>query len=197
MLPLILTNHTAALILNSCYFLWLMPEIIHTFSHHIEVSSHADDRYSGSVVKVALGTAILSANWLIHMETWATILWHPVLVFALGVVLVVSGVTFRWYSIRVLGKYFSVQLGVQPGQTVMKEGPYRWIRHPSYTGSLVTLLGFGIAFTNWLCLISVPLIVLAGYSYRAHVEEQMLINKLRELYREYMRNTKRFIPFIY
>lgn len=197
MLPLVLTNHTAARILTSCYLIWLVPEIIHTFSHHITAGSLADDHHSSLVLRFCLGTSVLLANWLARVETWGTIFWHPALIFGLGVALVVSGVTFRWYAIHVLGKYFSVRLGVQQDQTVMKAGPYRWIRHPSYTGSLITLLGLGMAFTNWLCLVSVPLIVLSGYIYRASVEEQMLVNALGEPYREYMRTTKRFIPFVY
>jgi len=59
------------------------------------------------------------------------------------------------------------------------------------------MLGLGMAFTNWLCLISVPLITLVGYIYRANVEEQMLVNALGDSYREYMKHTKRFIPFVY
>ena len=197
MLPLILTNHTAARFLYACYFIWLVPEIIHTFSHQIGTSSRANGNYSNLVVRLCLGSSILLANWLIRVETWATISWYPTLIFGLGVALIVSGVAFRWYSIRVLGKYFSVQLGVQPDQTVMKDGPYRWVRHPSYTGSLITMLGFGLAFTNWLCLVSVPLIVFMGYVYRANVEERMLVAALGDPYREYMRDTKRFIPFVY
>lgn len=195
--PLVLTNHTTALILNVCYFVWLIPEVFHTFSHHIEASSRANDGYSNVVVRLCLGCSILLANWLIRVQTWATITWYPFLIFGIGIALVLGGVTFRWYSIRLLGKYFSVQLGVQAGQTVMRDGLYRWIRHPSYTGSLITMLGFGLAFTNWLCLVSVPLIVLVGYSYRANVEERMLVHALGEPYREYMRDTKRFIPFVY
>jgi protein-S-isoprenylcysteine O-methyltransferase Ste14 len=197
MLPLVLTNHTAALILTGGYFIWLVPELIHTFSHRVKASSRVDDPYSGIVLRLSLGTAVLSANWLARVETWATIAWHPILTFSLGITLIVIGVAFRWYSIHELGKYFSVQLAVQPGQTIMKDGPYRWIRHPSYTGSLITMLGLGMAFTNWLCLVSVPLIVFVGFNYRANVEERMLITALGDSYREYMKGTKRFIPFIY
>lgn len=197
MLPLVLTNHTAGLILTCGYFIWLVPEVIYIFSHRVDANFRANDPYSGLTVKLSLGTAVLSANWLVRVETWGTISWHPILIFGFGIALMVIGVVFRWYVIRVLGKYFSVQLGVQPGQTVMKEGPYRWIRHPSYTGSLITMLGLGLAFTNWLCLVSVPLIVLIGYSYRANVEERMLVTALGDPYREYMKNTKRFIPFVY
>jgi len=197
MLPLVLTNHTATLILTGGYFIWLVPEMIYTVSRRIKMSSRANDGYSSLVIRLSLVTAVFLANWLVRVQTWASISWHPVLIFGLGIMLMVSGVAFRWYSIRVLGKYFSVNLVVQPGQTVMREGPYRWIRHPSYTGSLITMLGLGLAFTNWLCLVSVPLIVLIGYSYRANVEEQMLITALGTPYREYMKDTKRFIPFVY
>ena len=197
MLPLVLTDHTAMLILNWGYFIWLVPEVIYTVSRRIKMSSHANDGYSSLVIRLSLGTAVFLANWLIRVETWATISWRPVLIFGLGIMLMVGGVAFRWYSIRVLGKYFSVNLVVQPGQTVMREGPYRWIRHPSYTGSLITMLGLGLAFTNWLCLVSVPLITLIGYSYRANVEERMLTTALGDRYREYMKDTKRFIPFVY
>ena len=197
MLPLVLINHLVALSLYVCYFIWLIPEIIHTFSYPIEAGSRANDGYSNLVVRLCLGSSILLANWLIRVQTWATIFWHPILIFGIGVALVLGGVAFRWYAIHVLGKYYSVQLGVQPGQTVMRDGPYRWIRHPSYTGSLITTLGFGFAFTNWLCLVSVPLIVLIGYSYRATVEERMLVTALGDPYKEYIKNTKRFIPFVY
>jgi len=197
MLPLILTNQTSAAVLNVCYFIWLVPEIIHTFLHRIEASSRADEHQTSLVIKICMGTSILLASWLIRVQIWAAITWHPYLIFGVGVALIMGDVAFRWYSIRVLGKYFCVQLGVQAGQTVMKDGPYRWIRHPSYTGSLITMLGFGIAFTNWLCLVSVPLIVFIGYVYRANVEERMLANGLGDSYREYMKNTKCFIPFVY
>jgi len=197
MLPVVLTNHTVALILNGCYFIWLIPEIIHTFSHYIEASARADEYHSSLVIKICMGTSILLANWFMRVQTWATITWHPALVFGVGIALILVGVAFRWYSIHVLGKYFSVQLGVQAGQTVVRDGPYRWIRHPSYTGSLITMLGFGLVFTNWLCLVGVPLIVLIGYSYRANVEERMLVNAMGDPYREYIKNTKRFIPFVY
>jgi len=197
MLPLVLTNHSAMLFLTVGYFIWLVSEFIYTFSRRAERNSRVNDSYSGLVIKLSLGTAVLLANWLMRVETWATISWRPVLIFGLGIVLILGGVAFRWYAIRVLGKYFSVQLAVQPGQIVMEEGPYRWIRHPSYTGSLITMLGFGMAFSNWLCLVSVPLIALIGYSYRANVEERMLVTALGESYREYMKNTKRFIPFVY
>ena len=108
-----------------------------------------------------------------------------------------AGVAFRWYSIRVLGKYFTRQVAIQPGQTVVENGPYHWIRHPSYSGALLTIFGLGLVFGNWLSLIGVIAIAFIGYSYRVSVEEKTLVEALGEPYRQYMKRTKRFIPFLY
>jgi protein-S-isoprenylcysteine O-methyltransferase Ste14 len=87
-------------------------------------------------------------------------------------------------------------VAVAPGQTVIETGPYRLIRHPSYTGFLITLLGFGLCLTNWLSLLVIMACALIGFSYRIHVEEQVLQEQLGQRYQEYMRRTKRLIPFV-
>jgi protein-S-isoprenylcysteine O-methyltransferase Ste14 len=137
------------------------------------------------------------AYWLAHAAPRADISWHPVFLYVLGIVLMVIGVVFRWYAVVMLGKYFSVRLAIQPGQMVIQAGPYRWIRHPSYTGALITMFGLGLAFTNWLSLISILVAGFIGYSYRVMVEERILIAALGDPYCEYMKRTKRFIPFVY
>ncbi|MEP6894075.1 MAG: isoprenylcysteine carboxylmethyltransferase family protein [Chloroflexota bacterium] len=196
MLPYIFTNHTAALILDLAYAIWFLPELIHTYTHRVDTTSAADDRLSGLGVALGIWVGIFLA-YTLAPEPHAVILWHPALLFALGITLMVTGVAFRWYAVAMLGKYFSFQLAIQPGQTVVEQGPYRWIRHPSYTGSLITMFGLGLVFTNWLSLLAILIAGFIGYSYRVSVEEQILIKALGEPYRAYMQRTKRFIPFVY
>jgi len=87
-------------------------------------------------------------------------------------------------------------VAVAPEQTVIETGPYRLIRHPSYTGFLITLLGLGLSSTNWLSLLVLMGCALIGLSYRIHVEERVLKAHLGQRYQEYMRRTKRLIPFV-
>ncbi len=197
MQPLIFTSQTADWILYAAYAIWLVPEFIHTYTHRVDPASHANDRRSGLVIAFSIWFGIFLAYALAHAEPSADIAWHPVLLFALGILLMVAGVAFRWYAVSVLGKYFSFRLAIQPEQTVMQDGPYRYIRHPSYTGALITLFGLGMVFTNWLSLLSILVIGFIGYNYRVFVEEKMLVTALGEPYREYMQRTKRFIPFVY
>ncbi len=107
-----------------------------------------------------------------------------------------AGVAFRWYSISILGKYFTTVITIQPGHTVVENGPYRWIRHPTYSGALLTILGLGAALGNWFSLATVMLAAIIGYSYRIYVEERALVESLGDPYREYMQRTKRIIPFV-
>jgi len=130
MQPFLVTNHIAGLILNAAYVIWLVPEFIHTYTHRVDTKSTADDRRSGLGIALSIWVGIFLAYTLAHAEPQADIAWHSALLFTLGIILMVTGVIFRWYAVSVLGKYFSFQLAVQPGQTVVEQGPYRWIRHP-------------------------------------------------------------------
>jgi len=106
-----------------------------------------------------------------------------------------AGIALRWYAVWVLGASFTVDVSTRPGQAVVEAGPYRWIRHPSYTGGLLTILGLLVCCDNWASLAAV-VIALAGYAYRIRIEERALAGDLGAPYRDYMRRTKRLIPFV-
>jgi protein-S-isoprenylcysteine O-methyltransferase Ste14 len=116
-------------------------------------------------------------------------------VFVAGLVLMLAGMALRWYAVWVLGSSFTVDVATRPGQVVVDSGPYRWIRHPSYTGGLLTLLGVLVCCCNAVSLVALVL-ALGGYAYRIRIEEEALATDLGAPYRDYMRRTKRLIPFV-
>jgi protein-S-isoprenylcysteine O-methyltransferase Ste14 len=97
---------------------------------------------------------------------------------------------------RVLGRYFTFNVAVHAGQTVVEAGPYRYIRHPSYTGALITVVGLGLVLGNWAGMIALVACVGTGYAYRIWVEESALVLALGEPYRAYMGRTRRLVPFV-
>jgi protein-S-isoprenylcysteine O-methyltransferase Ste14 len=115
--------------------------------------------------------------------------------FVAGLVLMIAGMALRWYSIRVLGASFTLEVATRPGQVIVQSGPYRRIRHPSYTGALLTLVGILLCCANFASLAAIVL-ALVGYGVRIRVEERALVTDLGSPYREYMRRTKRLIPFL-
>jgi protein-S-isoprenylcysteine O-methyltransferase Ste14 len=85
---------------------------------------------------------------------------------------------------------------VTPDQTLIERGAYRWVRHPSYTAGLLIMTGSGLALGNWVSLLVLVFVTPSIYAYRVVVEERALTAVMGEEYRQYMRRTKRFIPFV-
>ena len=141
-----------------------------------------------SVVSAVLAAALLPGAAMIHGRA---------LVFGLGIALIFVGTALRTYAIRVLGRYFVITVAVEPDQQVIERGPYRLIRHPSYTGALLSLLGFGLVLTNWASLAAIILWNAVGFGYRVVVEEQVLSRALGQPYIAYMRRTRRLLPYVF
>ncbi len=196
MLPLIASNHLDQLVLDVGYVIWLAPELW-LWVRRNGVDVQVKDRLSGMVLVFGIWLGLFTGYFFAYAGKSFAIPWHRTLLFGIGILLMLIGVVFRQYSIRVLGKYFTTRVAIQPGQTVVQSGPYRWIRHPSYSGALLTILGVALSFANWLSLIGVLLIPFLGYSYRVWVEENALVKSLGQPYLDYMKHTKRFIPYIY
>jgi protein-S-isoprenylcysteine O-methyltransferase Ste14 len=118
-------------------------------------------------------------------------------VFFIGITLMLAGLAFRFYAMWVLGRFFTYDVAVQADQTIVEAGPYRYIRHPSYTGALITLVGLGLALGNWAALLTILACMGIAYAYRITVEEAALVAALGEPYKQYMRRTQRLVPFLF
>ena len=117
-------------------------------------------------------------------------------VFYAGLGLMAGGLGVRQWAILTLGRYFAPDVSLERDHRLVEAGPYRYVRHPSYTGTFITIAGYGLALTNWLSLLVMLLIPGLAYGYRMRVEEQALIDTFGEEYRAYMRRTWRILPFI-
>jgi protein-S-isoprenylcysteine O-methyltransferase len=123
--------------------------------------------------------------------------WNQPVVVTLASLLLMGGIAFRAFAVRTLGRYFTNDLAVSADQPVIQDGPYRLIRHPAYTGTLLSAVGAGLGMTNWLSLIAVVAGFLIGHLYRVGIEEREMTASIGEPYAAYMRRTKRFIPFLF
>lgn len=155
------------------------------------------DRGSLVVVLGLLALGMLGAFAIALAMPGAAIAGNTPVVFWAGIVCIVLGITLRWYAIRVLGRNFSPVVAVQSNQQIVQTGPYRYVRHPSYSGALLSLVGLGLALTNWLSLLALLICALPGFLYRVEVEERALRETLGQPYADYMRHTRRFVPFFW
>jgi len=180
--------------------IWDVPEVIVAFRQKAKVSrkdASIQDRGSLGIL-VGLLWGGLALDFLLGASLQAAaISWHRTVLFLLGVALILLGVALRWYAIWTLGQFFTRDVAVSADQKVVQDGPYRYIRHPAYSGTILTMLGMGLALTNWAGLIVLLVCVLAGHLYRVRVEEKALSQTIGQPYLEYMHRTKRFIPFVF
>lgn len=115
----------------------------------------------------------------------------------LGSSIIVLGMILRFVAIYTLGIFFTVDLSIQDNHELIRKGLYKTIRHPSYTGSLLSFLGFGLSLNNWLSLILIFVPVLAAFIYRINLEEKLLLDQVGLKYKDYKKQTRRLIPWIY
>src|SRR5437879_4206092 len=113
-----------------------------------------------------------------------------------GIFLMLLGVVIRQWAIAVLGRFFSFHVRVVEDHRVIDKGPYRLVRHPSYSGVLITFIGLSLAVQSLGALLVLLSVFVVSYGYRMRVEEKALLAELGEDYSNYMKRTKRLIPYI-
>lgn len=157
------------------------------------VLDHGTRAWADAITVVLLVGAILAAVFI----QGAAIPIDPWLAFSLGSVVVVLGVALRLWAARTLGRFFTQSVTISPGQFVVTSGPYRFVRHPGYTGLLVSLVGLALMLGNWASI----LIVIAGFFVahvpRIRVEERALEENLGEEYRAFEHTHKRLVPGVW
>jgi protein-S-isoprenylcysteine O-methyltransferase Ste14 len=179
------------------FWLCVVPEIVLSALLRSGKTAQKSDKGSKLVVIVAANLAMMIGFGVAIAFPGLSIHTHWRALFDVGIALWWSGALFRFYSMRTLGRFFTYDVAVSANQHVVERGPYRWIRHPSYLGSLVANIGLGMTMTNWLAVFLPVLCLAVAYAYRIAIEERALLEGLGAPYREYMRRTWRLIPFAF
>jgi protein-S-isoprenylcysteine O-methyltransferase Ste14 len=122
-------------------------------------------------------------------NTWGTL--------AIGACIVGLGAGLRVWAVWSLGRFFRREVTIEVGQTVVQTGPYRWVRHPAYTGDLLIAFGFGLAWGSWVGAVVALVIAFAGHVPRIRVEEAALRGALGESYENYARRRARLVPAVW
>ncbi|MFQ5583375.1 MAG: methyltransferase family protein, partial [Calditrichia bacterium] len=103
----------------------------------------------------------------------------------------------RWWAIFTLRKYFTVNVAIVEGHKIIQKGLYKKIRHPSYSGSLISFLGLGITFASWASILIIFIPIYIAFLHRINIEERALLAEFGDEYRNYMNHTARLIPKLY
>lgn len=141
--------------------------------------------FSISMMLVLLAINVFVSPWFFYPEISVSIF---------GSTLALIGVCLRFYAIQTLSIYFDANIQIKENHELIQYGLFRYIRHPSYTGSLLTFIGFGIASLNALTAIVLPAFLIAAYIKRIRLEEKVLIGGFGQQYEDYRKTTGALFP---
>lgn len=173
-----------------------ISEIAISFSLRARGDSARKDRGSLPLIWIVVTLSIMLGIWLNTTVPDARLPWPHTVYFA-GLAIFGFGLLLRWWSIITLGRFFTVQVAIASDHRLIQNGPYRILRHPSYTGVLLELLGFTLCMGNWLTMIVMLAPVLVVFGWRIHVEEAALGDAFADQWRDYVRRTWRLLPLVY
>ena len=195
MKPYFDTSHLAGVLMLIVTMAWGAMEAGHA-GHRREGAVKA----GGGGQRFAVIPAVLAASamlWLAPRLVPAAAIRPGAAAFTAGLVILVAGLVLRGWAIMALGDYFTGRVMVSADQPVITAGPYRLLRHPSYTGLLLIMTGIGLVSANWAGAVGMTVLTLAGLLWRIHAEERALLVTLGDPYRAYAAHHKRLVPLVW
>jgi protein-S-isoprenylcysteine O-methyltransferase Ste14 len=177
------------------WVVWFLSEVyLNIFMRSAKGQKENHDQNSMSwiwlIILGSVGLAVLSVNW-IQLPVM-----HSPLINNAGLVIILSGMVLRFIAIRSLGKFFTVNLTLHSNHHLITTGPFRYLRHPSYTGLLLSFFGLGLSLNNWISLFSLVIPIFVIILKRVDLEEKMLISQFGQEYLDYRKKTWKLIPGI-
>jgi protein-S-isoprenylcysteine O-methyltransferase Ste14 len=155
------------------------------------------DKYSGLVISIgATVLQMLAVLFAYHQPTSVGEANLHTAYYA-GLAMVACGTLLRMHCWKALGTFFTHTVTIASNHQVVNVGAYQWLRHPSYLGALLNLIGIGLLLGNYASLAIMTLGSCAIYLYRIEVEENALEAALGESYTRFKQTRKRLIPFVY
>ena len=154
------------------------------------------DRSTLRVLWLVITVSVTAGVYVARHWPMATLAHGRAVAFA-GVGLFVAGLFLRWWAIVVLGRFFTVDVTIEKDHEVVERGPFRVVRHPSYSGVLLAFVGFALTLGNWVAGLVLFLPIFVAFNHRMKVEEEALSAALGSRYTDYMKRTKRLVPMVY
>jgi protein-S-isoprenylcysteine O-methyltransferase Ste14 len=189
---------TDSIVMIVSIVVWLAAEAHLMLKDHTSGKGTTDiDRRTRNYNTIATVTSLtlgLVLNWVVLLrfgiQRTSVFLW-------IGIVVMLFGFVLRHWSIISLGKYFRTTTELENGQKVIDQGPYRYIRHPSYAGIIIFFIGYGLISENWISLGAAICLPIASLVYRIHVEEKVLAEGIGPEHVDYQQRTKKLIPSLW
>jgi protein-S-isoprenylcysteine O-methyltransferase Ste14 len=177
-------------------FVFAFSELLLMLFKHSRIKTAKTRKDQGSMIFIwaMITFGFIGGFFLAKHDSWNSI---NSVIAGIGLMLILVGIIIRWLAIIQLGKSFTVDVAITEVAKLKTDGLYEKVRHPSYLGLLLIIIGFS-ATMNSLCSFLILVIpVSLSILYRISVEEKVLIQEFGYSYSEYKSKSKKLIPGIY
>ncbi|MBK8815359.1 MAG: isoprenylcysteine carboxylmethyltransferase family protein [Methylococcaceae bacterium] len=181
----------------SLCLIWIVAEVKLARSNRIDHAdlSEKEDRSQ----RILWITILVSLLFALIFKTLALI---PIQIDYLprqiiGLFLFAAGLALRYIAVHKLGRLFTTNVSIHNEHRLIADGPYRWIRHPAYTGLIMAMTGAGLAMGDYIAILILLAPTIGVFNYRIAIEEKLLINKFGQIYLDYSNQTKKLLPWVF
>lgn len=184
-----------AYILIACYF--VIERLLRKSKQALSLKTEATDAGSSQVLLISGAINILLVIVAPILNTYQVGYWSHASIDWLGLTVMLAGLILRYWAAQILGEFYTRTLQIVDGQEIVNQAPYNVIRHPGYLGTLLLVVGAGLAVTNWIVLLPAVILGITARVYRISAEEKMLEARFGEKYTLYSDKTWKLVPFLY
>jgi protein-S-isoprenylcysteine O-methyltransferase Ste14 len=158
-------------------------------------------RKETALSQASYGVLLLVAAWLMSgvgvPPIFKVRLWpQSSAVLVIGTIIVVLGLAFAIWARRHLGANWSMSVSVKREHELIRSGPYRFVRHPIYTGILIAILGTGVTIGEWRAVVSLAF-AFFSFQRKASLEERWMVETFGAAYEDYRAKVRALIPFVF
>jgi len=191
----LITPAIHAVVFWGTFICWMGVSLWEGRGHHLKQTTPEGRRNDlacffgvGAAGLVALSSKGLFSN---------VALYHGPALFWLGIAFIWIGTLLRHWAVATLGRYHVMTIHTELKQPVITTGPYSYIRHPSYLGALVAVLGIALAINSLPGGVVLAAAAAGTLIQRIYIEDRHLLKHLGAVYQEYAKHTHRLLPFVW
>ena len=175
---------------------WVVSEALLLVLRRSKTGSQDKDSGFLKWLNIVIYTSVFGGVFIAYTR-YGHIKNYPDFLYLSGLIFILSGLVIRWTAILTLRRFFTVDVAIQEDHKIIQLGIYKYLRHPSYTGMLLSFFGLGISLNDWIsfCVILFP--ILYVLLKRIKIEEEVLSDTFGNEYVIYSNNTWRLIPWLY
>ncbi len=189
--PALMLNGKVLFIIAGSICMWLTQPPVSVKETSDQKSS---DRFSVVLILLMslVSVVVPIVDWAYFSSDWNSV---SLLTIA-GACMIIAGISFRAWAVHSLGKYFTATVQIKEDHRLIKTGPYRIVRHPSYTGAFMAIIAGGVILGSLTGFIISCIAMIIAYYVRIGIEEKELIARFGDDYLAYKRDTKMMIPYV-